>query len=134
MKTIKITGIIILSLMMLSNSGVFGQKKKAPVRVLLITGGHDYDKESFDEFMKSLSGITVTEVKHPNALVMFRPENRSSYDVVLFYDMPKAISEQEKKDFTDCLKAGKGMVVWHHAYCSYQGWPEYQNIRYYLLI
>jgi len=126
--TIKITGIIILSMLMLFTSGAFGQKKKEPVRVLLITGGHGYDKEPFDAFMKSLQGITVTEVKHPNALAMFRPENRASYDVVLFYDMPEAISEQEKKDFTDCLKSGKGMVVWHHAYCSYQGWPEYQNI------
>jgi len=126
--TIKITGITILSMLMLFNSGAFSQKKKDPVRVLLITGGHGYDKEPFDAFMKSLPGITVTEVKHPNALAMFRQENRASYDVVLFYDMPEAISEQEKKDFTDCLKAGKGMVVLHHAYCSYQGWPEYQNI------
>jgi type 1 glutamine amidotransferase len=78
--------------------------------------------------MKSLPGIVVTEVKHPNALVMFRPENRASYDVVLLYDMLKTISDQEKKDFTDCLKAGKGLVVWHHAYCSYQDWTEYQDI------
>lgn len=126
--TIKITGIIILSIMMLFNPGAFCQKKKEPVRVLLVTGGHDYDKEPFDAFMKSLRGITVTEVKHPNALIMFRHENRASYDVVLFYDMPETISEQEKKDFTDCLKAGKGMVVWHHAYCSYQEWAEYRNI------
>ena len=127
-KTIQITGIVIFSWMMLFNSYVFGQKKKDPVRVLLITGGHGYDKAPFDAFMKSLVGITVTEVKHPDALAMFRPENRASFDVVLFYDMPNVISEQEKIDFTDCLNAGKGMVVWHHAYCSYQDWPEYQNI------
>ena len=91
-------------MLMLFNAGVFGQKKKNPVRVLLVTGGHGYAKEPFDAFMKSLPGISVTEVKHPNALAMFRPENRTSFDVVLFYDMPEAISEQEKKDFTDCLK------------------------------
>jgi len=103
-------------------------KKNSPVRVLLITGGHDFDKEPFYAFIKSLQGITVTEVKHPNAVKMFRPENRNSYDVVLLYDMPDTISEQGKKDFTDCLKAGKGLIVWHHAYCSYQNWTEYQNI------
>jgi len=37
-KIIKITTIIILS-MMLFHTGAFAQKKKAPVRVLLITGG-----------------------------------------------------------------------------------------------
>ena len=125
--TVKITSIIFLSLV-LCCTGVFAQKKKNPVRVLLITGGHDFDQEPFYAFMKSLPGITFTEVKHPDALAMFRSENRALYDVVLLYDMPEAISEQEKKDFTDCLKAGKGLVVWHHAYCSYQDWPEYQNI------
>lgn len=126
--TLKTTAIIILSFMMLFNIKTFAQKKKSPVRVLLITGGHGFDREPFDRLMKSLPSCTVTEVKHPDALAMFRPENRSKYDVVLFYDMPGTISEQEKKDFTDCLNAGKGMVVLHHAYCSYQDWPEYQTI------
>ena len=126
--TFKITTIIILSSMIFFSACTFSQKKKDPVRVLLITGGHGFDKEPFYAFVKSLPGCTVTEVKHPNALAMFRPENRASYDVALFYDMPKTISEQEKKDFTDCLKEGKGIVIWHHAYCSYQDWPEYQTI------
>jgi len=112
----------------LFNGEAFAQRKKNPVRVLLVTGGHGFDREPFYKFMSSLSGITFTEVRHPNALSMFRPENRDLYDVVLFYDMPEAISEQEKKDFIDCLNAGKGIVVLHHAYCSYQGWAEYQNI------
>ena len=129
---LKIIGIIFLSALTFFCASC--QKKTDPVRVLLITGGHDFDKEPFYTFMESLQGITVSEVKHPDALVMFRPENRASYDVVLLYDMPNTISEQEKNDFMDCLKAGKGLVVWHHAYCSYQNWPEYQAIvggRYY---
>jgi len=126
--TLNITAIVIVSMMVLLNDGAFAQKKKDPVRVLLITGGHSFDREPFDTFIHSLPGCIVTEVKHPDALAMFRPENRALYDVVLFYDMPASISEQEKNDFMDCLRVGKGMVVWHHAYCSYQDWPEYQNI------
>jgi len=133
MKTfVKLAGIILLSTLTLS--GTYCNKKADPVRVLLITGGHDFDKEPFYTFLNSLQGITVFEVKHPDALSMFRPENRASYDVVLLYDMYENISEQEKKDFTDCLKAGKGLIVWHHAYCSYQKWAEYKAIaggRYY---
>ena len=130
MKTaLKITTIAILSMMLLLfNAGVFAQKKKDPVRVLLVTGGHGFDREPFYTFINSLPGCTVAEVKHPKALEMFRPENRDLYDVALLYDMPASITEQEKNDFMDCLKTGKGMVVWHHAYCSYQEWPEYQNI------
>jgi len=125
--TIKITGITILILMMLSFTEAADQKKNVPVRVLLITGGHEYD-HSFVAFVESLPGIVVTHVKHPDALFMFRPENRASYDVVLLYDMPGTISDQEKKDFTDCLNTGKGLVVWHHAFGSYRNWPEYQEI------
>ena len=127
MKTfIKITGIIFLSILTVSCS--FHGKKAEPVRVLLITGGHDFDKDPFYAFMKSLQGIVVSEVKHPDALAMFRPENRASYDLVMLYDMPEFIDEKGKNDFSDCLKEGKGLVVLHHAYCSYQGWPEYQKI------
>ena len=125
---IKIISIFILSFILFFNANAFSQRKKQPVRVLLVTGGHGFDREPFDRFINSLSGISVTEVRHPNALSMFRQENRSSYDVVLLYDMPQKISEQEKQDFIDCLKEGKGIVVWHHAYCSYQDWGEYQNI------
>ena len=128
MKTnIKIIGITVLSLMMLFNNVVFGQKKKTPVRVLLIVGGHDYDK-SFDAYVQSLPDIVVHKVEHPNALFMLRSENRASFDVILLYDLYQPINDQEKKDFTDCLKAGKGLVVWHHASASYQKWPEYQII------
>ena len=125
---IKIISIAILSLIMFFNDNVYSQRKKQQARVLLVTGGHDFDRESFDKFLNSLPGISVAEVKHPNALSMFRPENRASYDVVLFYDMPQRINEQEKQDFIDCLNAGKGIIVWHHAFCSYQNWDEYQNI------
>jgi len=126
-KIIKITGITFLSLILAFNFVACGQKKDTSVRVLLITGGHDYDV-SFDAFMGSLPGIVVTHVKHPNALSMFRPENRKSFDVVLLYDMPGKISDQEKKDFIDCLNEGKGLVAWHHASGSYQNWPEYKKI------
>ena len=127
LKTVFIT---LFSLMIPTNAGISDKMEniKEPVRVLLVTGGHDFDREPFYKFMGSLPGIVFTEVSHPDAMVMFRPENRASFDVALFYDMPRTIGEQEKNDFVDCLNEGKGIVVWHHAYCSYQNWAEYQNI------
>ena len=127
MKTIiKLTALILLSLLTVFCTSA--RKKPDPVRVLLITGGHGFDKEPFYTLMQSLEGITVSEAKHPEALSMFRPENRNLYDVVLLYDSPRIIGEQESQDFVDCLKEGKGLVVWHHAYCSYEHWTEYQAI------
>ena len=134
-QTVKITSILLLSFLMVFTARIFAQSKKDPIRVLLFTGGHDFDRNAFDVFKNSLPGITVTEVAHPNALAMLRPDKRSSFDVIMLYDMPNAITEQEKQDFMDCLKSGKGLVVLHHAFASYPNWPEFQQImggRYHL--
>jgi len=123
--------LVIISLIMLFNADVSLSQRRnqpPPVRVLLVTGGHGFNREAFEKLMNSLDGITVTEVRHPNAHEMFRSENRASFDVVLFYDMPKTIEEYEKQNFIDMLNEGKGIVVMHHAFCSYQDWSEYQKI------
>ena len=126
---LKIVFAAVMLLAPLFANDAFSQRRNQPtVRVLLVTGGHSFDREEFDNLMNLLSGVSVTEVKHPEALAMFRPENRTSFDVALFYDMPNVISEQEKSDFIDMLNEGKGIVVLHHAFCSYQNWAEYQNI------
>ena len=134
-KTITITSLLLLSFLMVFTVRIFAQSKKDPIRVLLFTGGHDFDHDAFEVLKKSLPGITVTEVEHPDALAMLRPEKRSSYDIILLYDLPLAINDLEKQDFLDCLKAGKGLVVLHHAIASYPDWPEFQQImggRYHL--
>ena len=59
---------------------------------------------------------------------MFAPDKRSSYDVIVLYDMPSTITDQEKEWFTGALKAGKGMVALHHSLGSYPDWPEYRHI------
>ena len=124
MKTfLKILGFCILF------SGIFFSScaKKKTAHVLFITGGHDYNKQQFDALLSKLP-ITYDHVEHPNAHKMLKSENISKYDVVLLYDMPKEISEEARADFIAMLKTGKGLVVLHHAFCSYDIWPEYVKI------
>jgi type 1 glutamine amidotransferase len=47
---------------------------------------------------------------------------------VVFYDMPKSISEDENKSYYKLLKLGKGLVFLHHSLASYQEWPEFKTI------
>ena len=101
--------------------------EKKTAKVLFITGGHDYDKETFAELLAKLP-ITYDHVEHPNAHKMLKSDNISKYDVVLLYDMPKEISEEARADFIAMLEKGKGLVVLHHAFCSYDIWPEYVKI------
>jgi len=104
---------------------IFGRQ---PTRVLVMTEGHEFDREKFFAMLESFPNVTFTEVKHPNALFMLQPEHRKSYDVILLYDMPQTIRDEEKKNFIDCLNEGKGLVVLHHATGSYPEWAEFQEI------
>ena len=101
--------------------------ERKTAHVLLITGGHDYDKEQFEVLLSKLP-ITYEHAEHPNAHKMLKSENISKFDAVLLYDMPKEISEEAREDFINMLKKGKGLVVLHHAFCSYDIWPEYVKI------
>jgi len=98
------------------------------VNVLLIVGGHGFEKEPFYGMMDKLPGITYDVAEHPDAYAYLKPEQIDRYDVVLLYDMPKEIPEEAQKDFIGMLEKGKGLVALHHAFCSYDFWPEYTNI------
>lgn len=102
-------------------------KKNSPVKVLFITGGHNYDKEKFDLMLAKLP-IVYDHIEHPNAHSFLKADKLEKYDVVLLYDMPKEISEEAQRDFISMLEKGKGLVALHHAFCSYDFWPEYTKI------
>lgn len=99
-----------------------------PVRVLIVTGGHDFEREPFFEMFKSFEGITFEEVQHPNAHARLTPEASRGYDVVVLYDMWQPISEESQAAFVKLSRNGKGLVALHHSLASYQLWDEYRNI------
>lgn len=99
-----------------------------PIRVLLVTGGHDFEGPQFSEMFRSFENIRVKAVEHPKAHAYFKPEAAKDYDVLVFYDMYQDISEEAKKDLLALLKEGKGLLAMHHCLASYQKWPEYEKI------
>ena len=117
---------LLLCIVLLSVS-LLSCKSDTPVKVLLITGGHAYDKENFDVMLSKLP-IVYDHVEHPDAHRMLKADKIDNYDVVLLYDMPKEISPEAQQDFIAMLQKGKGLVVLHHAFCSYDYWPEYTRI------
>ena len=99
-----------------------------PIRILVITGGHDYNKGEFNKMLSSLPDITFQIAEFPAAFEMFRPENRKNYDVLIFYHMWQTISPDEEKRMTECIAGGKPLVVLHHSICAFDDWPEYWNM------
>jgi type 1 glutamine amidotransferase len=97
-------------------------------RVLVFTGGHGFEKEQFFKLFKENPDISYQAVEHPNAYASLKSEAAKNWDVLVLYDMQQDIPEAAKQDFLARLKDGKGLVVLHHALCSYQHWPEYAKI------
>jgi uncharacterized protein len=117
---------------------VFGAEIHRPadkIAVLLLTGGHDFEKEPFFKVFRDNPEITFDAVEHPMACSRFKADASTNYQVIVMYDFNQPITDDEKSDFLARLKEGKGLVVLHHAIATYPEWPEYWKIigaRYYL--
>ena len=98
-------------------------------RVLLITGGHDFDEEKFYDMVFSLGDFRIDTISQPAANRSFLSDTIDLYDVIVFYDMWQAISEQEKDAFIKLTEKGTGLVFLHHSLVSYQQWDEIKQIR-----
>jgi type 1 glutamine amidotransferase len=99
------------------------------IRILVITGGHGYNVEEFNQMLASLGeNITYQIAELPAAYEMFLPENRDKYDVLVFYHMWQEITDDQAQAFAGCISQGKPLVALHHSICAYDDWPEYFNI------
>src|SRR5215471_7079117 len=99
------------------------------LKLLVVTGGHGFEKEPFFKMFEDNADITFTAAEHSktNASVYDR-DDLLTYDVVVLYDMPKEITEPQKKNFLSLFERGTGLVVLHHALVSYPNWPDYEKI------
>ncbi len=99
------------------------------IRILVVTGGHDYNKEEFNKMLESIGPrITYSVSEFPAAFDMFLPENRGKYDVLVFYHMWQKITPDQAAIFSDCIGSGKPLVALHHSICAFDDWPEYFSI------
>ncbi len=126
-----LTGLLLLAGWMSGWSG----RTAEPIRVLLVTGGHDYETNQFLQVFHDNPEITLTHVTHPQAHARLAADRAAEWDVLVLYDMWQDISEAARRDFVARLAKGKGLVALHHAIANYQQWPEYERIigaKYYL--
>jgi type 1 glutamine amidotransferase len=125
--------------------GGIPQGGRGPIKVMVVTKGHTYDREPFFQMWDSWgSDITWSHVEHPAADVMLSPKYSKLFDVYAFFDIggagigparqgqPAPVvppgsfktannrfypppSEQLKTEFPKLLREGKGFVFLHHA-------------------
>jgi uncharacterized protein len=99
--------------------------------VLVVTGGHPFERESFFAVFDSIEHITWTAAGEPEP----------GHDVVVFYDIaglrftrsdpptetPQP-TDRQRATYQALMEAGTGLVFLHHSIASWPAWPEFAEI------
>lgn len=105
------------------------ENNKSNLKVLVITGIHDYDTTGFNTMIESFSGMdcTIKEMgKDPGTL--FEKVDQFPYDAIVLYNFNQRLSVQHRENFKAILKKGVGLTVIHHAIAGFPEWIEFEEI------
>ncbi len=95
------------------------EKREQPIRVQVVTGGHDHDA-TFYQVFENFPDIRANVKGYPDAYTGNLSKN---VDVLVLYDMVQEVSEGQRKNLQAFLESGKGVVVCHHAIANFNSWP-----------
>jgi len=107
--------------------------------LLVLSGGHPYEAEPFEQLIHSLGDWEVTHLIHPEAEEAVAAGRADEADALLFYDMggytfaDNGVTTQPpsaafRKAITDRFKNGRGAVAMHHALAGWAEWPEWHEM------
>ncbi|MGN6370482.1 MAG: ThuA domain-containing protein [Phycisphaerae bacterium] len=129
-----VAAILVLTLMAssLRAQASSDQPPARKIKLLVITGGHGFNKDGFHKLLAALPNTVVTEAtegdfKQGHATAYDRPD-LLTFDAVLLYDFQLNITPDEQKNLHALFEKGVGLICLHHALLSYQDWPEYERI------
>jgi len=106
--------------------------------LLVLSGGHPYEKEPFEAFMHALGDWDVTHLTHPQAEEAVARGAAEQADALLLYDMPGYTfadgtvtacppSPGFARAITRRFEAGRGAVALHHALAGWAEWDEWHD-------
>jgi hypothetical protein len=109
--------------------GILADARAAEIlNVLVVTGGHGFEREPFFKVFKDNPEIAITAAGHQKDADAYEHPELLRQHVVVLYDMPKTITDTQKAKFLALFDRGIGLVVMHHALVSFQQWPDYERI------
>lgn len=108
------------------------------LEVLLITGGHAFDREPFLAAWQSDPGFHLTHLEHPAATDAIVNGRVGDFNAVVFYDMPGVDPRGPAKPdrlpggvqegFEELTRRGTGLVFLHHALASWPAWEGFAEL------
>ncbi|WP_246228643.1 ThuA domain-containing protein [Paraflavitalea devenefica] len=106
----------------------YAAAQQTKIKVLVITGGHGFQRQPFYDVFNAIPSITYDTLVQPQANALIASPGVNRYDVLVFYDMGDSIPPAQQEAYIRLLKKGASMIFLHHALVSYQNWPEFVRI------
>lgn len=101
---------------------------KPKIKVLVITGGHGFQRKPFYNVFNKIPSITYDTLVQPEANALIASSGINKYDVLVFYDLYDSLLPSQQEAYMNLLKKGKAMIFLHHSLVSYQHWTEFIKI------
>ncbi len=100
------------------------------LRILLVVGGHGYDKENLHAMLRECPNSTFDEISIPEKQDMLKPGLSKDYDVLVFHDQSFFELSDEQKSNLEALWGEEGMptVMLHHAFISHPDFPLFREV------
>ncbi|MGN1064579.1 MAG: ThuA domain-containing protein [Thermoguttaceae bacterium] len=100
------------------------------LRILLVVGGHGYDKENLHAMLRDCPNSTFEEITIPEKQDMLKPGLSEKYDVLVFHDQSFFELSDEQKANLEALWGEEGMptVMLHHSLISHPEYPLFREV------
>ena len=107
--------------------------------VVLVTGGHPFEREPFLEMFEAMPDVDFTHVEQPEAQALFTVDEGARFDAYVLYDMPGIEFQPDgprfieppaayRSAFLELVEAGHGFVFLHHAIAGWPLWEPYGQL------
>lgn len=101
-----------------------------PIRILLVVGGHGYDKNNLHAMLHDCPNSTFKEITVPENQDMLRLGLSKDFDVLVFHDQSFFDLSDEQKVNLKELWGNEGIptVMLHHAFISHPDFPLFREV------
>jgi type 1 glutamine amidotransferase len=104
-----------------------GWAQDAKIRVLVVTGGHDYTT-GFYTLFQGHPDLRWDHHAHRAPADGYVRDMAKRYDVLVLYDMEKDAPDAQRRNLMDFVQSGGGVVALHHALASMPQWKEFHEL------
>lgn len=110
-------------------TGISRADENAPLRVLLVTGGHWYDTEGLHKMILDRPNTEMDELVIPEGEDQLDAGLSQRYDVVVFHDQSTfELTDAQKEKLAAMWDEGMPTVMLHHALISHNDFPLFREV------